>query len=167
MMPGPITYKTRKEYVAHWGEFNCKRMEREFPERCPWLSIKPAPRHQYTTPFEAWLKKRWESNWEVDSIPDALSINPRDFMLCPEPWRTIFIVSLGFCGEGGEVVEHIKKLVRDGKFDREEFAKELGDRYHYLVKLAHMFGFSMDDIERINVRKLEARDTERQLENRG
>lgn len=37
-MPGPIVYKSREQYVSHWGEENCRQMERAYPERCPWLA---------------------------------------------------------------------------------------------------------------------------------
>ncbi len=112
--------------------------------------------------FEKWVLDRWAGPVTLPYLTQ-----PQMYRACPEPWRTLFIVTMGFSGERGEVVEHVKKLVRDGKLDREALLLELGDAHHYTVKLANLFGFTMAEVEQANVRKLEARDAkERQDEAR-
>ena len=108
-----------------------------------------------TTSFEKWVLERWAG-------PAVLPLeNPRLYVNCPEPWRTMFIVTAGFAGEAGEVVEHVKKLVRGGTLDREKLLLELGDQHHYWVKLVNLFGYTVAEVEAANVKKLEKRDAER------
>ncbi len=70
-------------------------------------------------------------------------------------------LALGLGGESGEVLEKIKKLIRDNKFEKPEVAKELGDVLWYLTRLANAIGYSLSDIADLNVRKL----TDRQERN--
>lgn len=113
--------------------------------------------------FEDWVDKRWGGTGINTICANKATARAKEFKDCPEPWRTLFIVTLGYLGEGGEASEHIKKLVRDGKFDRDALLKEFGDRHHYAVKLWHMFGFSQIEVEQANMKKLEERDRERLL----
>lgn len=69
----------------------------------------------------------------------------------------LFIATCGLAGEVGEVVEHLKKFVRDGKLDREALKLELGDVLFYLTRTAQWAGFSLAEIAQANVDKLEAR----------
>ena len=69
---------------------------------------------------------------------------------------------LGLAGETGEVVEKVKKLIRDkgGKID-EEFKqgikKELGDVLWYLTQICTELGLSLDDVAKTNLEKLFSR----------
>jgi NTP pyrophosphatase (non-canonical NTP hydrolase) len=65
--------------------------------------------------------------------------------------------ALGLGGEAGETVDKIKKWHRDGKIDPTAVALELGDVAYYLTRLANIFGYTLDDILRMNVEKLESR----------
>jgi len=114
------------------------------------------------TPFEEWIDSRWRDGMNT-VVANKANMRPKEMKDCPEPWRTLFVVTTGFSGEAGEVVEHVKKLVRDGKFDRQEFLIELGDQHHYWVKLCHLFGFTQTEVEGANMIKLEARDLEGKL----
>lgn len=67
------------------------------------------------------------------------------------------IMSLGLPGEAGEVTEHIKKFIRDGRPVGKDFALECGDCLHYLVRVANRFGYTLQDIIDMNVEKLDAR----------
>lgn len=69
------------------------------------------------------------------------------------------IAGLGIGGESGEVQEHIKKHIRDGRplHDSEEFALELGDVLHYLTYLASRTGFTLSQIMYMNKAKLDKR----------
>ena len=70
--------------------------------------------------------------------------------------------TLGLAGEAGEVVEKIKKLIRDknGAVDekaKQEITKELGDVLWYLSQLATELGLSLDEIANENLKKLFSR----------
>lgn len=66
-------------------------------------------------------------------------------------------VALGLAGEAGETVDKIKKWHRDGVVDKHSIALELGDVAYYLTRLANTFGYTLDDILRMNVEKLTSR----------
>lgn len=72
--------------------------------------------------------------------------------------------ALGLAGETGEVIEKIKKMIRDkdGVFhptpeDIEELKKELGDVLWYLSAIAEYNGLSLQAIAENNLQKLEDR----------
>lgn len=71
--------------------------------------------------------------------------------------RQLYIMSAGLAGETGEVLEHLKKHVRDGVLDRGELALELGDALYYLVRIATWHGFTLAEIQERNIAKLEHR----------
>jgi len=70
--------------------------------------------------------------------------------------------SFGLAGETGEVMEKIKKLIRDkdGIIDEQfkiEITKELGDILWYLAQLSTEFGISFQDVAEKNIEKLISR----------
>lgn len=71
--------------------------------------------------------------------------------------KSLFILTSGFNGEGGEAVEHFKKWVRDGRINKTEAGIELGDVLAYLTWLAATLGYSLEDIAKMNHDKLVAR----------
>jgi NTP pyrophosphatase (non-canonical NTP hydrolase) len=71
--------------------------------------------------------------------------------------RQLAIMSLGLPGEVGEVVEILKKRLRDGTFDREHLKKELGDAAFYLFRLCRAFGLQPSEVLAANIDKLEGR----------
>jgi NTP pyrophosphatase (non-canonical NTP hydrolase) len=67
--------------------------------------------------------------------------------------------ALGLGGESGEVLEKIKKIIRDdGGIPTEEkkllIAKEMGDVLWYLAALSMELGIRMDYVAEINIEKL-------------
>ena len=67
-------------------------------------------------------------------------------------------MALGIAGEAGEVADYVKKVVgHRHPLDREKMAKELGDVLWYLTILAQRFGFSLEEVARLNVEKLRKR----------
>lgn len=67
---------------------------------------------------------------------------------------------VGLAGETGEALEWHKKvnLRGDTKFaDIEALRSELGDILHYIVRIASYYGFSVKDLIRDNVEKIEKR----------
>lgn len=71
--------------------------------------------------------------------------------------RNLFIASTGLGGETGEVLEKLKKSVRDDVLDREALLKELGDVLYYLTVIARMHGYHLEDVIQGNVDKLTKR----------
>ena len=63
-------------------------------------------------------------------------------------------LALGLCGESGEVAEHFKKEIRDGKLDKEKVKAELGDIAWYLAVLSNALGFTLEDVAVRNLEKL-------------
>lgn len=70
---------------------------------------------------------------------------------------TIFILRgvLGVCGEGGEMLEHLKKVMYQGhSLDKRKLIDELGDTLWYCAYLAHALDMTLTDIAHINLAKL-------------
>jgi NTP pyrophosphatase (non-canonical NTP hydrolase) len=74
----------------------------------------------------------------------------------------VFYPILGLTGEAGEVANKFKKVIRDkdGVIDVQsnlEMAMELGDVLWYVSALATDLGYSLEDIAKMNINKLESR----------
>ena len=74
-----------------------------------------------------------------------------------DPFRSLFIMSLGLAGESGEVCEKIKKFIRDGNDDMELLKKELGDVIFYWARICRHFGMVPSDVIATNIKKLDDR----------
>lgn len=90
----------------------------------------------------------------------------RETALYPRVGNNFVYPTLGLAGETGEVVEKIKKLMRndgvetpDGVSEekRLEISKEMGDVLWYLAQLATEFKLSLDDVASQNIEKLASR----------
>lgn len=94
---------------------------------------------------------------ELDNYQDSIF----KFAIYPEAHTgsktELSYLALGLGGESGEVLEKTKKLIRDGKFDKHEVAKELGDVLWYLTSYATAIGYDLSEIARMNVSKLSSR----------
>jgi NTP pyrophosphatase (non-canonical NTP hydrolase) len=67
-------------------------------------------------------------------------------------------MAMGVAGEGGEIVDIVKKHVAyDKPLDVDHLIEELGDALFYMNGLVAMIGASWDEVMRVNVAKLEAR----------
>jgi len=77
------------------------------------------------------------------------------------PVYTFLYPALGLSGETGEVLEIIKKIVRDRRIvteeDRKKIEGELGDVLWYIAQLAERFNLRLDDVAKNNLKKLEER----------
>lgn len=71
--------------------------------------------------------------------------------------KSLTIMTLGLAGEVGEVVEHMKKLFRDGTFNADLVKKELGDVIFYWARICRYFGWAPSEIIAANIEKLEGR----------
>jgi NTP pyrophosphatase (non-canonical NTP hydrolase) len=79
----------------------------------------------------------------------------------PDDLKLIY-PAIGLAGETGEVMEHIKKTIRDNNRQltedrRHALAKELGDVLWYMANLAEDAGLSLADIARQNIEKVNSR----------
>lgn len=104
--------------------------------------------HVNTRAWEEWIRDRWEKDKPYGERPFE-----RDFA----------IISLGLAGETGEVVELLKKFLRDGRGVRDDLVLELGDVLHYLTRIGQVFGIDLMEMMMENRRKLEQRDRDRRL----
>jgi NTP pyrophosphatase (non-canonical NTP hydrolase) len=76
--------------------------------------------------------------------------------------KKIIYPLIGLAGETGEVADKIKKEIRDrdsefGTDSRREIAKEIGDVMWYLASLANDLGYTLDEIAKMNIEKIQSR----------
>ncbi len=64
-------------------------------------------------------------------------------------------LGLGLAAEAGEVADHIKKLLRDEKLDRDALADELGDVAYYWACLCVASGRKPSDVLEASKAKIE------------
>ena len=65
---------------------------------------------------------------------------------------------MGLCGESGEAIDLVKKHIGQGhEFDKEKFAKELGDIAWYLAEAAFAIDMDLESILVNNIEKLKKR----------
>ena len=93
---------------------------------------------------------------------DNYQIQARKTAIYPDKGKNFIYPTLGLVGETGEVAEKIKKVIRDKKgiFDNETklaLKKELGDVLWYLSNLCEEFNFSLNDVAKDNLEKLNLR----------
>lgn len=86
----------------------------------------------------------------------------RKTAIYPNLGKNFIYPTLGLVGEAGEVAEKIKKVLRDNqgvldKKRKEEIKKELGDVLWYLAQLSTELDLSLEEIAKINLKKLASR----------
>ena len=75
---------------------------------------------------------------------------------------------LGLVGESGEIAEKVKKWLRgDGKLEKEDVAKELGDVMYYVARIADYYQLSLEDIAKLNIEKLKSRKERNKIKGSG
>ncbi len=90
----------------------------------------------------------------------------------PNVGNNVTYPALGLGGETGEVLEKIKKVIRDsdGKFDHNTkpgIAKEIGDVLWYAAQLCNELGLDMGLIAQQNLEKLISRKNRNKLHGMG
>lgn len=75
-------------------------------------------------------------------------------------------MTVGLAGETGEVMEILKKKVRDGSFyfdeeEKEHLVEELGDVLYYLTMICNRHEIRLSDVIDANVDKLNKRYADR------
>lgn len=79
--------------------------------------------------------------------------------------NTLAIAALGLAGETGEVIEIIKKHIRDDQLDLDHLKEELGDVLAYIALLARIYNIDFDDVKSFNEEKLITRMNDRSWNN--
>lgn len=79
---------------------------------------------------------------------------------------TLYYLTLGFCGEVGELANKVKKIIRDDKqldlsnltqSKKEELILELGDSLWYASQIADKLGYKFNSVAEKNLAKLDDR----------
>ena len=65
--------------------------------------------------------------------------------------------ALGLAAEAGEIANKVKKILRDGKFDREGISDEIGDCLWYIAALCRDLNVDLSEIAKNNINKLRDR----------
>lgn len=80
-----------------------------------------------------------------------------------------YYLTLGLCGEAGEVAELVKKAIRDhgGEIDKEKLKHELGDVLWYLTMLGQLNGLTLNEIAEANLAKLKSRYDRNKIQGSG
>jgi len=71
--------------------------------------------------------------------------------------HAVIYPALGLAAEAGEVANKVKKILRDGDFDRKAIADEIGDCLWYIAALCRDLNISMNDVAKTNLFKLQDR----------
>ena len=81
---------------------------------------------------------------------------------------SLFVITSGLSGEVGEVMELLKKHIRDNTpIDKQHLAYELGDVLVYLICIANRFDLTFDDVVNAVSDKLEKRVAKKSLRGSG
>ena len=86
----------------------------------------------------------------------------RKTAIYPNLDNNIYYPAMGLAGEVGEVLNKIKKIMRDDNdvvsdAKRVELSGEIGDVLWYVANLATELGISLDDVASNNLDKLQSR----------
>ncbi len=96
------------------------------------------------------------NQYQEQSLATAL-YRQEKFIVSP-----LIYLTLGLAGETGELVEKIKKIIRDngGHLSpkrRQAIMMEAGDILWYLANLTNELGFSLEEVAEANLKKLSSR----------
>ena len=81
--------------------------------------------------------------------------------------HAVIYPALGLAAEAGEVANKVKKIMRDGHFDRKAIADELGDCLWYIAALCRDLNTDMEDLANNNIKKLKDRQERGVLQGSG
>tara|TARA_R100000700_G_C3124393_1_gene112106 strand:- start:189 stop:551 length:363 start_codon:yes stop_codon:yes gene_type:complete len=84
-----------------------------------------------------------------------------------KPEHKVTYPALGLAAEAGEVANKVKKIMRDGKFDRDAIADEIGDCLWYIAALCRDISVDMSDVAKRNLNKLNDRKERGTLQGSG
>jgi len=75
--------------------------------------------------------------------------------------------AMGLANEAGEVLGKVKKIIRDGTYNREDIVDELGDVLWYAAALARDLDVSLTEVAHRNLMKLASREERGTLQGSG
>ena len=84
--------------------------------------------------------------------------------------KSLMYLTLGICGEAGEIAEKVKKHIRDNTSHhqlRESLILEIGDVMWYLANLADAIHVDMDWIAIQNIEKIKSRMNRNKIQGNG
>lgn len=105
-----------------------------------------------------------KSFYEYEKLAQQFALYPEAGTGSP---MALAYTALGLSGEAGEASEKVKKLIRDGTFDKALTLKELGDVLWYLTAMAKEMGYVLSDVAEVNIIKLLDRRERGQLQGSG
>jgi len=105
-----------------------------------------------------------KSFYEYEKLAQQFALYPEAGTGSP---MALAYTALGLTGEAGEASEKVKKLIRDGKFDKSLTLKELGDVLWYLTAMTREMGYELADVAEVNIVKLLDRQERGQLQGSG
>ena len=126
---------------------------------------------RWATPLEQWLNRRNPGayltfkRYQVDAKKTAVYPHQKELM-------GLVYCALSITSEAGEISGKVQKLLRDGPVEiNAEFRKSLmleaGDVLWNLSALANELGVTLDQIARMNLKKLESRQTRNKIQGTG
>ena len=81
--------------------------------------------------------------------------------------HAVIYPALGLAAEAGEVANKVKKILRDGNFDRNAIADEIGDCLWYIAALCRVLNVNMGEVAKNNLDKLQDRKKRGTLKGNG
>ena len=81
--------------------------------------------------------------------------------------HAVIYPALGLAAEAGEVANKVKKIMRDGKLDRDGIASEIGDCLWYIAALCRDLNIDMETVAYDNLEKLHGRQKRGTLRGNG
>ena len=102
------------------------------------------------------MKDQWSINYyQKEAVKTAIYTDP------------IIYPALGLGNEAGEVQGKIKKMLRDGTFNKEDIAAEIGDVLWYIAALCRDLEIDMADVALNNLAKLKSRQERGKIKGSG
>ena len=112
-------------------------------------------------------KEMFEKTFPIQAIlQEYFKFVDNGVILDPDNWKQrLNLGAMGLAGEGGEVVDHIKKCwFHDKDIDREYIVLELGDMLWYYSLILRTLNLSLDEVISANIKKLTERYPERHID---
>jgi len=108
--------------------------------------------------FKYWNEPNMEMTWYQSRAAETAVYKDTHQVIYP---------ALGLAAEAGEVANKVKKILRDGNFDRDAIADEVGDCLWYIAALCRDLNVEMADIAQKNLEKLQDRKERGKIQGSG
>jgi NTP pyrophosphatase (non-canonical NTP hydrolase) len=113
------------------------------------------------------LTKEQIDYWNISDIGFDYYQNAASDTAIYKTEHQVLYPALGLAAEAGEVANKVKKILRDGKFDREGIADEIGDCLWYIAALCRDLNVDMGEVAKNNLDKLQDRKKRGTLKGNG